>query len=199
RLLLGAAVIAVPLTASVSYAQSDVSTVEEVEVAPSVAAPAEAPETRREVRVVRIDRDRDSDAPEGEEDVKVFRFHREGDAPLAEGERRFQFRHGGELSEEQRKRFEEMALEWEKKGAEFEALGREHEARALALVERMPRVIERCDEGSEGVTETVDDKGKRTIVICERRIESRARMGALSGLRGARAMIAGNRELSAAV
>jgi bla regulator protein BlaR1 len=206
RLLLGAAAVTVPLTASVSYAQADVSAVQEVDVAPSAAAPADAPEARREVRVIRIDRDKDADAPEGEEDVHVFRLRRDGHAPLAEGERRFVFRHGGELSEEQRKRFEEMALEWEKKGeewaaraGEFEALARDHEVRALALAERAPRVIQRCDEGADGVTETVDDKGKRTIVICERRIESRAKLGALSGLRGARAMIAGNRELSAGV
>ena len=208
RLLLAGGAIAVPLTASVSYAQSEPSAVEEVDVAPSVAAAPDAPEVRRDVRVVRIDRDKDadSDAPEGEKDVFVYRLHRDGDAPLAEGERRMIFREQRELSEEQRKRFEEMGKEWEKKGAEwaarageFEALGREHEARALALAERMPRVIERCDEGSEGVTETVDDKGKRTIVICERRIERHAKLGALSGLRGARAMIAGNRELSAEV
>lgn len=202
RFLLGAAVLAVPLTASVSYAQADASAVEEVEVAPSAAAPADAPEAPRQFRIVRIEEDREegADAPEGEKDVRVFTMRRDGSSPLPDGERRtFAFRHGGELSEEQRKRFEEMALEWEKKGAEFEALGREHEARALALVERMPRVVERCDEGKEGVTETVDDKGKRTIVICERRIEERARLGALGGLRGARAMIAGNRELDAEV
>lgn len=206
RLLFGAAAVAVPLTASVSYAQADVSTVEEVDVAPSDAAPADAPEVRRDVRVVRIDRDEDADAPEGEKDVLVYRLHRDGDASLPEGERRMFFREHRELSEEQRKRFEEMGKEWEKKGAEwaarageFEALAREHEGRALALVERMPRVVERCDEGADGVTETVDDAGKRTIVICERRIERHAKLGALSGLRGARAMIAGNRELDASV
>jgi beta-lactamase regulating signal transducer with metallopeptidase domain len=205
RLLLGAAALAVPLTASVSYAQAEGSTVEEVDVAPSEAAPADAPEVRRDVRVIRIDRDKDAEDPDGEKDVLVYRLHRDGDAPLPEGERFF-FREQRELSEEQRKRFEEMAKEWEKKGeewaarsGEFEALAREHEVRALALAERAPRVIERCDEGADGVTETTDDKGKRTIVICERRIERHARLGALSGLRGARAMIAGNRQLDTSV
>ena len=211
RLLFGAAAVAVPLTASVSYAQAEPGTVEEVDVAPSVAAQAEvteAPEVRREMRVVRIgeEGDEDVEAADGET-VRRFQLRREGDAPLAEGERRsFVFRHDGELSEEQRKKFEEMAVEWEKKGAEwaarageFEALAREHEGRALALAERAPRVIQRCDEGADGVTETTDDKGKRTIVICERRIESHARLGALSGLRGARAMIAGNAQLDGEV
>jgi len=209
RLLFGAAAVAVPLTASVSYAQADPSAVEEVDIAPSAAAPGDEPDVRREVRVIRVDKDRaeGAEGEDGEGDVHVFRLRREGDAPLAEGERRsFVFRHGGELSEEQRKKFEEMALEWEKKGAEwtarageFEALAREHEGRALAMAARAPRVIQRCDEGSEGVTETTDESGKKTIVICERRIERNARLGALGGLRGARAMIAGNRELSAAV
>jgi beta-lactamase regulating signal transducer with metallopeptidase domain len=207
RLLLGAAAVALPLTASISYAQSEAPAVEEVELAPS-AAPADAPEVRRDVRVVRIDRDGDADseAPDGEKDVLVYRLHRDGDAPPAEDERRMIFREQRELSEEQRKRFEEMAHEWEKKGAEwtarsgeFEALAREHEGRALALVERMPRVIERCDEGSDGVTQTVDDKGKHTIVICERAIERHALRSAVFGLRQARASIAGNRELDAEV
>ena len=209
RLLFGAAALAVPLTASVSYAQAEASAVEEVEVAPSAAAPAETPEVRREMRVVRVDSDRadEAEGEDGEEDVHVFRLRREGDEPLAEGERRsFTFRHDGELSEEQRKKFEDMAREWEKKGVEwtarageFEALAREHEGRAMALAARAPRVIQRCDEGADGVTETTDENGKKTIVICERRIEGRARLGALAGLRGARAMIAGNAQLDGEV
>ena len=116
RLLFGAAAVAVPLTASVSYAQSEPSAVEEVDVAPSVAAAPDAPEVRRDVRVIRIDRDGDADseAPEGEKDVFVYRLHRDGDAPLAEGERRMIFREQRELSEEQRKRFEEMGMVWVK-------------------------------------------------------------------------------------
>ena len=202
RLLFGAAAVAVPLTASVSYAQAEQSTVEEVDVAPSAAAPADAPEVRRDVKVIRLGspEGEDADAPEGEKDVFVYRMLRDGDAPLPEGERRmFEFRDVRPLSDEQRQRFEEMARDFEKRGAEFEVLAREHEGRALALAARAPRVIQRCDEGSEGVTETVDDSGKKTIVICERRIEERARLGALGGLRGARAMIANNRELSASV
>jgi len=199
RLLFGAAAVAVPLTASVSYAQSDRSTVEEVDVAPSDAADADAPEVRRDVKVIRLGdgAEGDAEAAEGEKDVFVYRMVHEG-APLPEGEHRtFEFRDVRPLSEEQRKRFEEMARDFEKRGAEFEVMAREHEGRALAMAARAPRVIQRCDEGSEGVNETVDDSGKKTIIICERRIEERAKLGALGGLRGARAMIAGNRELSA--
>jgi beta-lactamase regulating signal transducer with metallopeptidase domain len=201
RLLFGAAAVAVPLTASVSYAQADQSTVEEVDVAPSVAAAPDAPEVRRDVKVIRLGSPEgegvDAEAAEGERDVFVYRMVHEGE-PLPEGERRmFEFRDVRPLSEEQRKRFEEMARDFEKRGAEFEVMAREHEGRALAMAARAPRVIQRCDEGSEGVTETVDDAGKKTIVICERRIEERAKLGALGGLRGARAMIANNRELSA--
>jgi bla regulator protein BlaR1 len=202
RLLFGAAAVAVPLTASVSYAQAEQSTVEEVDVAPSAATPADAPEVRRDVKVIRLGspEGEGADAPEGEKDVFIYRMVREGDAPLPDGERRmFEFRDVRPLSEEQRKRFEEMARDFEKRGAEFEVLAREHEGRALAMAARAPRVIQRCDEGTESVTETVDDSGKKTIVICERRIEERARLGALGGLRGARSMIANNRELSASV
>ena len=201
RGLMAAAALAVPMTASVSYAQADVSTVEEVDVAPSAAAPADAPEVRRDVRVVRLrdGAEGDAAAADGEKDVFVYRMIHDGEE-LPEGERRmFEFRDVRPLSEEQRKRFEEMARDFEKRGAEFEVMAREHEGRALAMAARAPRVIQRCDEGTESVTETVDDSGKKTIVICERRIEERARLGALGGLRGARAMIANNRELSASV
>lgn len=198
RLLFGAAAVAVPLTASVSYAQADVSTVEEVDIAPSAATPPAPPEVRRDVRVVRLG-EGDAEAAEGEKDVFVYRMTDDGD-DRPEGERRmFEFRDVRPLSDEQRKRFEEMARDFEKRGAEFEVMAREHEGRALAMAGRAPRVIQRCDEGTESVTETVDDSGKKTIVICERRIEERARLGALGGLRGARAMIANNRELSASV
>ena len=201
RLLFGAAAVAVPLTASVSYAQADVSTVEEVDVAPSAAAPADAPEVRRDVRVVRLrdGAEGDAAAADGEKDVFVYRMIHDGEE-LPEGERRmFEFRDVRPLSDEQRQRFEEMARDFEKRGAEFEVMAREHEGRALAMAARAPRVIQRCDEGTESVTETVGDSGKKTIIICERRIEERARLGALGGLRGARAMIANNRELSASV
>jgi len=222
RLLLAGGAVALPLTASISYAQ-DGEGVQPVELPPSAAATDAGDEDgQREVRVFELRREAgdEADATEvagkdGEKRVKVFRLHREGGDDAGPGkdvERHiFVMRNDGPLTEEQRQKFEEMARDWEKRGAEWEAraaelekmapqwekMARDHQKLALAFADTdFPQVIEDCDDKGSVSRSTTDERGRRQVVICTRRIEGQARMGALMNLRGARNMIAHNREMS---
>ena len=193
RLLLAGGAVVLPLTASISYAQGE-QAVQPVELPPSSAAPGEGEQDDRQV----------------DRQVRVVKLQRDGAEDTGEERRVFAMRHDGEPTEEQRKKFEDMAREWEKNGAEWEkrvaemekmaprweALARDREAMALALADKMPQVIENCDEKGAGTRSSTDGNGRRRIVICQRQIEMQSQRGALMSLRGARGAIAGNREMS---
>ena len=199
RLLLAGGAIAVPLTASVSYAAAETQALEQIDLPPSVAAPP--PPAAPEVPPA-------PEAPEApalsseEDSARIRRVVRvsegaEGHAPAVH-----HFREP--LSEEQRAHFEAMRKDMEKMRVEMDGKSGEMRAHALALAEahrNMPEVIERCDS-DEPVSQSTLPDGRRRIVICERAIERMAEGAvrqALGGLRQARNAIARNTEMSASV
>jgi beta-lactamase regulating signal transducer with metallopeptidase domain len=206
RWLLAGGALALPLTASISYAAAaQDSAVESVDVNASDAPPApplppaaprapEAPEAPQAPEAPRIER-------------HVHTFKLDGDK-AGKGERRmFVTRTDGPLSEAQRKHFEEMSREWAKKGAEWrkqagdwEKLAKEQRQFALAHV---PEVSSDCDKaGEDGARSWTDDSGRQHVVICQRIIREHARMAqgqASMGLRMAREAIAHNDAISASV
>lgn len=195
RLLLAGGAIAVPLTASVSYAAAEAQPLERVELPPSVVAPPPppppgppaAPEAPRPPEAPGI-------ADDGE--ARVTPVVRSRESAQEQGHRlamqHLQLRRE-QLNEEQRAHREELRKELEEM--------RVH-ALALADVQRnMPEIVERCDS-DEPVRHVTLPAGRERIVICQRAIERQARAGmrhALGGLRQARAAIAGNTDMSASV
>jgi beta-lactamase regulating signal transducer with metallopeptidase domain len=202
RLLLAGGAIAVPLTASVSYAAAEAQPLEQVELPPSAAAPPappappaapEAPaapaliDGEGKARVVRVVRAPEhAEGPTHSPEVRHIRLHREP------------------LSEEQRAHLEEMGREMEELRIEIVGKSGEMRAHALAMADAhrdMPEVVERCDSDQPVSHATLPD-GRKRIVICQRAIERQAhgaRRHALGGLRQARGAIAHNPEMSASV
>ncbi|BDI61313.1 M56 family metallopeptidase [Qipengyuania nanhaisediminis] len=212
RLLLAGGVIALPLTASISYAASEIPL---APVAPQAAsapaaplaplAPAPALVQDREVDVeIEVETDGEG-AMSGDErrERRVIVIREDGEHQAGEHadgeharhvERRVIRRHGGDLSDAER---EEIMVEVRRGLAE-----------ADRTLDDMPRIIEEamasaeahegrtvvkmeCDGSSNEVaTTTEDDDGNRTVRVCRTRIMAHA----LEGLREARAEIAGNEE-----
>lgn len=212
RWILAGGALALPLTASVSYAAA-AQDVEAVPVAPSTVPEAPLPPSAPEPPLP--PRAPDAPLPPGahaEQHVQKFVLKRGAKGPKdAKGEKRMLvFRADGPLSAEQQKQFEEMRKEWEKKGAEWRKMGEAQSRMALAVAANAPGISTDCDKaGSEGTRSWTDDSGRQHIVICQRIIRDRAQMAerearlavprAMTSLRGARAMIAGNDDLSASV
>jgi hypothetical protein len=224
RLLLGAAaVVALPLTASVSYAAVEAD-VQDVPLPPSAPAaplppaapaaplPPDAPEAPEEVRVFKfVHRGADGDvAAKDGEDVHVFRFRREGDGPMPDGERHiFRFENDRELTAEQKQRFEEMAKRYQ--GRDWEEFAEKQAEMAIRMAElhKTAPIVETDCDGDDKDTTTrswTDKDGRQRIVICERNIErmaarsaEQALRGAAMGLRQARSSIASNRQIDAEI
>lgn len=206
RWLLAGGALALPLTASISYAAAAQDrVVESVDVDPS-AVPPEPP--------VPPEAPRAPEAPQAPEAPRierhVFKMHRDGDDAHKGEHRMIVMRTDGPISEARRKHFEEMSREWEKKGAEWrekagdwEKMAKEHQKLALAFADRVPDVSSDCDKaGESGTRSWTDDSGRQHVVICERIIRQHAEMAqgqASMGLRMARESIARNSEMSTAV
>jgi beta-lactamase regulating signal transducer with metallopeptidase domain len=202
RWLLAGGALMLPLTASISYAAAQDSTVESVDVDPSAAPAAPvAPEAPTAPQA--------PDAPKIERHVQTFKIHREGERANRD-EHRVIVTRDGPFSEVQRKHFEEMSREWARKGAEWQAksgewekMAKEHRKMALAMAERMPDVSTDCDKaGGSASRSWTDDSGRQHVVICERIIRQQARRAegqASMGLRMAREAIAHNQAISASV
>lgn len=204
RLLLAGSAIALPLTASISYAADEPTTVREVELAPSSAAPGEqdgSPEKRvRVMKIVTEDADEDSDSDEDRADgakkeVRVFKLHRgEGEGPMPDGERHvFRFSGDGPFSEAQLKEFEVLGRKFDEK--EWAGLA-ERQARLAErmaeLHDKMPVIEMSCENGEDGTRSWSDEQGRKHVIICERAVIAKAAFG----LRQARGAIAANREIS---
>jgi beta-lactamase regulating signal transducer with metallopeptidase domain len=207
-LLVGASLILVPLTASISYAQDGVPEAPEPPLPPAAPLPPEAPIPPEAVAAVRapdapLSPEAVADGARHERRVTVVRtVDSKGDshAPRVITERRV-------IRTDKDGNFDEEAFE-----REMEALDRRLErlddklsdpehiapvarasaragamaARAAARAEaRAPRLVMNCD-GKGNVTETTASDGKRVIAICRQRIA----MSAISGLRSARSQIA---------
>jgi beta-lactamase regulating signal transducer with metallopeptidase domain len=197
RWLLAGGALALPLTASFSYAAAAQDrVVESVDVDASDAPPAppvppaapRSPEAPQAPEAPRIERHVDKNADKGEHRVIVMRT----DGPFSEAER---------------KDFEKIGREWEKKGAEWRAKAGDweklaNEQRQFALA-HVPEVSTDCDKaGESGARSWTDDSGRQHVVVCQRIIRDNARMAegrASMGLRMARESIAGNSEMSASV
>jgi beta-lactamase regulating signal transducer with metallopeptidase domain len=211
RWLLAGAALALPLTASFSYASAQ--DVQPVPVAPSAApeaplpppTPRGAPDAPLPPLPPEPPLPPDAHAARHVERVVV----RKDGKGNAHEQRVFVMRTDGPMSAEQRKHFEEMRKEWEKKGAEWRKMGDEHRRMALAFAD-MPEVSQDCaNAGENGTRSWKDDKGRQHVVVCERIIRDRAQMAeregrlalprAMMGLRGAREMIANNADMSASV
>ncbi|MFU7528306.1 M56 family metallopeptidase [Qipengyuania sp. ASV99] len=221
RLMLGAAVIALPLTASISYAASDA-------VADNVQAPAApppptapnapaappappAPPSEYETEAI-ITTDPDTAAVgEGTREEHVFIFHADGNdevssAPAAPGDprvERFVIRDGENSTDEH---VEEIMIEMRRGLAEADrAMAEMPQRLEQALAEARSRrgearegrtIIEMsCDRSSDEVATTTENAdGTRTVMLCQTRVMAQA----LQGLRQAREAISRARDLDAA-
>lgn len=224
RTLLGASVLALPLTASISYAAASAQPAPPAPPAPPVAEFAPAPPAPPQapafndgeepgVRTFVIHRE----GPDREPLVSHFTSARDGAAPMPPSPPsppspptppmpRFTSHAGADpVGPEFTARMETFEREMEAWSREMEAWGEtfgeqfaaQAEARALAwsdAARRAPEVVESCDRNERRRATTAD--GRPRIVICEREIEAQAHAGAMAGLRSARASIAGNRQIS---
>ncbi len=210
RWLLAGGALALPLTASISYAAAaQDGPVQPVEVAPSDAPPAPPVPPRAPVAP---EAPPAPDAPEAKKEVHVFKLVREG-GDLADagkegdkGEKHMLvMRTEGPLTEEQKKHLEEMRRQWEKQG-NWKERSAELQKMQMAFAdmrEHMPEVSMDCDKTGGSISRSWTDKGgHQHIVVCERVAREYAREGedqALLSLRGARASIAGNSDMSDSV
>jgi beta-lactamase regulating signal transducer with metallopeptidase domain len=209
-LLVGASMLLVPLTASITYAQDEAAEAPPppappappmVPVAPEAPLPPEAPAayvvhdiapdgTRRErrVRVVRVDKDDAADARRAIRERRVIRT-RDGEAFDEEAfEKQMealddQLEHLGED-------IEKRVIVDHRRIARISRDSARAARRAAVAVARAPRVVMNCD-GDDEVSDTTGPDGKRTIRICRQRIER----SAVAGLRAARERVAGETEM----
>jgi hypothetical protein len=224
-LIVTAASLALPLTASISYysvanAQEPAAPAPEATPAPPVApidpsapvapaAPA-APEAdgtqHREVQTFVLRRE----GPDGKPEERHFTFERHGPNAPMPAMPRMEFHAWGDPTDpEFEKRMEDWGEQMEKwgeeYGAQWEKWGEEQGSQALAWSEQArrnaPEVIHSCDPDEMGRTTT--DDGRRRIVICQdvqvrnsERAEARAQAQALAALRRSRNAIATNRGMS---
>jgi beta-lactamase regulating signal transducer with metallopeptidase domain len=186
RSLIGASALALPLTASISYAAANVEASEPAREPDAAAAPvlssAVAVEAADPVAaaVPQHHPHPDAQASVGEP----------GEAPPMP-----QFQGPGDPTDpEWQARMEAWGREMEQWGEKWgEQWGEQHRAHALALAEqfsRAPEIVESCDEGEKRRTTTAD--GRPRIVICQHEMTQMAR----SSLRIARDSIARNPDMS---
>jgi beta-lactamase regulating signal transducer with metallopeptidase domain len=206
--VLGAALLILPLTASISYAASETAQEAPEPPAPPVPPappfppeapqPPEAPEPGKQVRIITID----PDAPEGAQDAEVIeRVIRDEDGK--EKRVRMVIRRGPEgeklgdpeAHEAMLAEMREELAEADRALADLPRIMAEAQAEADgARAAGQQRVIVRheCKPGSEEVSETTTTKGGAQIVsICQSRVFASAR----KGLEEARAEIAADKDI----
>ena len=222
RALLGAAVVALPLTATISYAASDAPLAPVAPFAPAapvatVVAP-DAPAPLAQERIVEVDPDSESAVGETvHEQVFAIRTD-DGDGEVKE--RRWVVRNAGKdaMSDEQ---IEEIMIEVRRglaeANAEIENLpqviemamaearsaraeahtARMHAREARAEAERHRTIVEMSCNGTNGDVSTTVDRadGTQVVRICRTEIMAEA----LEGLQEARAEIAANRQMDAEI
>ncbi len=221
RLMLGAAIIALPLTASISYAATETPAPPIAPVAPAAhaapgvgiappappappAAPAPLPLTNVST-ILSVDPDTGEAAGREREETVIIIRDEEGNIDEERTERRierqvhsFRMSHDGEeISEEQ---MEEIMTEMRRGLEEANAALAEmpmviEEAIASAQdADERTIVIRGCDNSSDDVATTTENAdGTRTVMVCQARVM----VSALEGLREAREEIAESRDMSA--
>jgi beta-lactamase regulating signal transducer with metallopeptidase domain len=218
RILLVGAMLALPLTASISYASAQARAVEPVPVAPSDAPQAPLPPQPPQAAEAPLP-PQPPEAPQVERHEQRFVLHRDGgeagDGGDADPTERhvFTMRVDGPLSKEQRKHFEAMRKELMKNRGDWAKMARDGHKMALAMADmraHMPIVSRDCDKaGGEMTRSWTDNDGREHVVICERRVREQAQAGerealmakgqAAMALRDARAAIAEAREMTDSV
>lgn len=216
RAMLGAAIVALPLTATISYAASEAQQAPEAPPVPPSAptppappappAPPEAPDGERvEHVIIEIDPDSETDGEvRREERVFVFRSGDVSEDEAGDGtERRVMRwvkRDGETMTEED---MEEVRIEVRRSLAEADkvledlpqimerAMKEADEARAAGKEATVIRM--ECDRNSDEVATTTENSdGSRVVMVCQTRVMAKAR----EGLQQARDQIARDRELS---
>jgi len=218
RILLAGGVLALPLTASVSYASAQqASAVEPVPVAPSDAPQAPLPPQSPQAAEAPLP-PQPPQAPRVERHEQRLVLHREGsdagDGDHGPAERHmFTMRIDGPLSKEQNKHFEAMRKEFMKNRGDWGKMAKDGHKMALAMTDmraHMPIVSSDCDQAGGEMTRSWTDKdGRQHVVICERLVREQAQLGqreaqmaqgqAAMALRDARAAIAEAREMTDSV
>jgi len=209
RTLFTAGALALPLTASISYAVAQVPPAPPIaSIDPDAPEAPEAPEARdgdeRHVRTIVIRRD----GEDGEPIVRRFVMRHPPGAPGAAPTPQFNF-HGEDFDSEEFQRgmeefqreMEQFRAEWtEKHGEEWAQWAEQHRGQALAMAEQArrmaPEVVHDCNQGDNPVRTSRSDDGRQRIVICNVQINRMANTMARSSLRSARNAIAQNREMS---
>jgi hypothetical protein len=212
-LIVSAAALALPLTASISYsvanAQEPSAPVSPVspeaplppvnaidpDVPEAPVAPQAGASEQRHVQTFVVRREGEDGKPE----VRQFTLRRDGNAPMPAMPRMEFHALGDPTDPEFEKRMEEWGEQmgkWgEEYGAQWDKWAEDHQGQALAWSEHarrnVPEVIHSCDENESRVTAD----GRTRVVICQREIERRAYAGAQAGLRQARNAIASNRAI----
>jgi beta-lactamase regulating signal transducer with metallopeptidase domain len=206
--LIAASAIALPLTASFSYAAGAQvpeppappapPASEAAPEPPAPPAPPAAPEAAEpQVRTFVLRRESAGDEPAPV--VRQFTLRREGDAPPIPpmpAPPRFEFHGWADPTDpEFEARMEEFGRQMEAWGKKFgEQYAAQATAQATALAARhAPEVVQSCDENEQRQALTED--GRPRVVICQRQVELAAR----TGLRSARDTIAHNRAISDSV
>ncbi|MCB2089089.1 MAG: M56 family metallopeptidase [Sphingomonadaceae bacterium] len=202
KALLAGAIVALPLTASISYAEAPVPGAPAAPAAPAAPLAPAAPQPPAPPAPPALLAQSAADAPEdGDHKVFVVKVEEEDAGPDGEKrverrERRIVLKNGEKLSPEQRAEFEK------KYGIDFDAIEKDARAEGKAAqrevrVARMefrgedgakPIKIEvRCESDGDGmVNEWVDDDGNKHIAICKTQVAAQA----LAGLKEARKTIA---------
>lgn len=210
RAMIGASALALPLTASVSYAASSAQPAPPAPPAPPAAELPPAPPAAPRPGEVGPQQDASSFALAGDGEAATKSAAREFTVRRGEGTPvpampKLEFDGGSDPSDPafqaRMETFEREMEQWSREmqdwGEQFgERYASQARAKALAWAEAArgaPEVVESCDENEQRRTATVD--GRSRVVICEREIEARANAGAIAGLRGARATIAHNRQI----
>jgi beta-lactamase regulating signal transducer with metallopeptidase domain len=218
RLMLGAAIIALPLTATISYAATDVPAPPAPPAAPAALSASIAPPTppappippaplplTNASAILSVDPDTGEAVEHDREETVIIIRDEDGNIDEERTERRIErqvhrihMSHDGEeISEEQ---MEEIMTEM-RRGleeanaalAEMPAIIEEAIASAQDADERTI-VIRGCDNSSDDVATTTENAdGTRTVMVCQARVM----VSALEGLREARDEIAESRDMSA--
>ena len=207
--------LALPLTASITYAQAEAPLPPEPPMAPNAPAAPLAPDAPQPPQapdapsIESIDPDSEHvtvhvDEETGERRVIRHRITRNG-SPMREEEIEAMMERIEEemaLREEEIEVIVERAMEQAEHAVEMSAHAREMGEHARLAAARAPRVEMSCEGVDEsGVIERDLGDGRTALVICENIIHESARLGmegAITGMRAALSAIRNNRDIPAA-
>ncbi|MCP5396547.1 MAG: hypothetical protein H6918_07430 [Sphingomonadaceae bacterium] len=211
KALLAGAVIALPLTASISYAEDAAPVAPLAPSAPAVPAAPAAPQPPAAPVAPALWTQVAAEAPEdGEKRVVVIKVEDQQDDGADEKrmdrrEHRIVLKNGEKLSAEQRAELEKeygIDIDAIEKDAKAEAKMAQREVRVARMEFRGKdgakpiKIMVRCEsDGDDMVNEWVDEDGNKHIAICKTQVAAQA----LAGLKEARKAIANDLKLEADV